>query len=45
MHNLVADIEGIYVKLNLRKTKWLISGCYHPLDQNERHFFNKLEIA
>ena len=40
--NLAADIEGIYVELNFRKTKWLLLGCYHPPSQNDEYFFGQL---
>ena len=31
-HKLPGDIEGIFVEINLRKTKWLIFGTYRPLN-------------
>ena len=29
-HIFPEDIEGIFVEINLRKTKWLLFGSYHP---------------
>ena len=29
-HKLPEDIEGIFVEVNLRKTKWLIFGACRP---------------
>ena len=30
-HNFPCDIEGMFIEINLRKTKWLLLGTYHPL--------------
>ena len=27
------DIEGMFIKINVRKTIWLILGTYHPPNQ------------
>ena len=29
-HNFPSDIEGSFVELNFRKSKWLLFGTYHP---------------
>ena len=29
-HNFPSDVEGLFVELNFRKSKWLLSGTYHP---------------
>ena len=28
--NLSEDIEGLFIEINLRKSKWLLLGTYHP---------------
>ena len=30
-HKLPQDIEGMFIELNFRKSKWLLFGTYHPL--------------
>ena len=35
-------IEGIFVELNLGKTKWLLLGSYHPPSQSDDYFFNSI---
>ena len=34
-HNFAKDIEGIFVEIDLRKTKWLLFGSYHPLNNSD----------
>ena len=29
-HSCCDDIEGIFVEVNFRKSKWLLVGTYHP---------------
>ena len=41
-HILPDDIEGIFVEINLRKTKWLLFGGYHPPRQQAEYFLNML---
>lgn len=41
-HNLPNDIEGIFVEINLRKTKWLIFGTYHPPKQSDDYYFKQV---
>ena len=36
-HTFSENIEGIFVEINLRKTKWLIFGTYHPPSQNDEY--------
>ena len=33
------DIETIFLEINLRKSKWLLCGCYHPPSQSDDYFF------
>ena len=33
-YKLPYDTEGIFIAINLRKTKWLIFGTYHPPSQS-----------
>ena len=37
-----SDIEGIYIEINLRKTKWLLLGTYHPPSQSDNYFFQNI---
>ena len=39
------DIEGLFVEIDLRKTKWLRFGTYHPPSQNDKYFFLHLGKA
>ena len=34
--NLPEDIEGIFLEINFRKSKWLLYGIYHPPSQNNQ---------
>ena len=46
-HNQPDDIEGIFFEINLRKTKWLLFGTYHPPEksQADSYYLNFLENA
>ena len=37
-HNFSSDIEGIFLEINLRKSKWLLFGTYHPQWQSNHYF-------
>ena len=37
-HNFSSDVEGLFVELNFRKSKWLLFGTYHPPSQNDQYF-------
>ena len=39
-HFFPDDIEGIFIEINLRKTKWLMFGSYHPPSQSDSYYFN-----
>ena len=39
---LPSDVECLFIKLNIRKVKWLFFGCYHPPSQNNDHCFCNL---
>ena len=39
------DIEGIFVEINFRKSKWLFSGTYHPPSQSHQYYFDKIDRA
>ena len=41
-HTFSENIEGIFVEINLRKTKWLIFGTYHPPSQNDEYYFQNI---
>ena len=36
-------IEGLFIELNFRKTKWLLFGTFHPLTQSDSYYFNNLD--
>ena len=44
-HSFSEGIEGIFVELNLRKTKWLILGTYHTPSQNDKFYFDDVGRA
>ena len=44
-HNFPSDVEGLFVELNFRKSKWLLCGTYHPPAQNDQYFFNCIDKA
>ena len=35
-------MEGVFVKLNFRKCKWLLLGTYHPPSQSDQYFFENV---
>ena len=35
-------IEKLFLEINLRHTKWLLCGCYHPPSQNDAYFYQNL---
>ena len=37
-------VEGIYIELNLRKSEWLLFGCYHPSFQSDEYFDPYIKI-
>ena len=42
---LPSDIEGVFIELNLRKSKWLIFSSYLPPWQNKSYYFETLVKA
>ena len=38
-HNLPGDIEGLFVELNFRKSKFLLLATYHPPSQLDTYYF------
>ena len=44
-HVLPTDIEALFIELNFRKCKWLLSGIYHPPSQSDQYFFDRLDNA
>ena len=44
-HSFAKDIEGLFLELNLRKSKWLLFGTYHPPSQNDDYFFKSVADA
>ena len=41
----IDNIEGLFVEINLRKSKWLIFGTYHLPNQNDSYYFDSLTKA
>ena len=41
-HDFPEGIEGIFVEINFRKSKWLLFGTYHPPSQNDNFYFNSI---
>ena len=44
-HTLPDDIEGMFIEINLRKTKWLILGTHRPPSQPDDYFFKAVGNA
>ena len=44
-HNFTNDIEGLFIELNFRKSKWLLFGAYRPPKQNKLHFMEHVSKA
>ena len=44
-HNSLDNINGLFVELNFRKSKWLLGGMYHPPSQPGQYFLNTLDKA
>ena len=44
-HVFPDDIEGLFIELNFRKTKWLLVGTYHPPKQNDEYYFGNVGNA
>ena len=44
-HTFPNDIEGIFVEINLRKSKWLLFGTYHPPSQSNEYYFESISRA
>ena len=44
-HKFPEDIEGIFIEVNLRKTKWLKFGAYCPPSQSAQYFFKHVGFA
>ena len=44
-HVFQYDIEGLFVKLNFKKCKWLLFGTYHPPSKADIYYFDNLDKA
>ena len=44
-HSFPNDIEGLFVEINFRKSKWLLFGTDQPPSQNDQYFFDCLDRA
>ena len=44
-HLFSNDIEGIFVEINFRKSKWLLCGTYQPPSQSDHYYFDSTDKA
>ena len=44
-HNFNKHIEGMFIEINLRKTRWLLFGTYHPPSQSDKEYFEQVGLA
>ena len=44
-HSFPEDIEGIFLEINLRKSKCLLLGTYHPPSQKDEYYFRSIGKA
>ena len=44
-HNFIKHIEGIFIEINLRKTRWLLFGTYHPPSQSDKEYSEQVGLA
>ena len=44
-HNCTVTIKGIFIEINLRKTKWLLFRTYHPPSNSDKEYFEQIELA
>ena len=44
-HFFPNDIEGIFVEINFRKSKWLLCSTYHPPSQSDQYYFDNIDKA
>ena len=44
-HIFLHDIEGMFVELNFRKSKWLLFATYHPPAQNVEYYLRNVGSA
>ena len=42
-HSFPNDIEGLFVEIKFRKSKWLLFGTYYPPFQNDQCYFDCLD--
>ena len=44
-HNFTTDIGGMFIEINLRKTKWLLFCTYHPPSDSDKEYFEQIELV
>ena len=44
-HNFPDGVEVLFLEVNLRKSKWLVFGTYHPPSQRDEYYFDSLTKA
>ena len=44
-HSSPEGIEGLFIEVNFRKSKWLLFGTYHPPSQKDDFYFDSIGSA
>ena len=44
-HSCSNNIEGIFLEINFRKSKWLLCSTYHPPSQSNQYYFDNIDKA
>ena len=44
-HVFSDNIEGMFIEINFRDSKWILFGTYHPPWQNDNFYFNNIGRA
>ena len=44
-HSFPEGIEGLFIEVNFRKSKWLLLGTYHPPSQKDDFYFDSIGRA
>ena len=40
-----ADFEALFIEINIRKAKFILMATYHPPNQSDQYFFDKIGNA
>ena len=44
-HFFPNDIEGVFVEIDFRKSKWLLCGTHHPPEHSDQYYFDNIDKA